>query len=79
MEGAEAHCREVIERLYLWLDGEMGEPDCAQIELHLRQCGDCLGHAEFERHFKAVIAQKCSEQPPPDYLIERIRAAFHSR
>lgn len=76
MEGAEANCREVIARLELYLDGELGSQDCATFEVHLRACRDCLGHAEFERHYKAIIARKCSESAPPAHLLERIRAAF---
>ncbi|HLB36896.1 MAG TPA: zf-HC2 domain-containing protein [Gemmatimonadales bacterium] len=44
-------CREAIERLYEYLDQEL-TPDVRQeVERHLRMCGKCHQHFEFEQAF----------------------------
>jgi len=38
----ETPCTEVLDRVYGYLDGELGELDCAKIKQHLDECGPCL-------------------------------------
>lgn len=72
MENAETDCREVLKRLYLYLDGEMAGAGCAEIERHLQACGYCLGQVDFERELKAVVRRKCGERLPQG-MVERVR------
>lgn len=74
MENAEADCRQVLTRLYLYLDGEIGESEVTSFEGHLHKCLPCHQHADLERDFKEIIRRKCSEETLPDGLIERVRA-----
>lgn len=74
MENAETDCRTVLTRLYLYLDGELPVPDCAEIERHFEYCVYCLKVAGFEREFKAVINRTCGRAEVPSDLAERIRA-----
>lgn len=77
MEHAEANCREVVERLYLYLDGEIAGADCSAIERHLAACEPCLEHVDFERAIKALVRLKCRESDVPSGLIERLQQFFH--
>ena len=72
------HCKEVLERAYLYLDGEgLTEVQRIEIETHLDDCGPCLESYGVEREIVTVIiarlrgAQRC-----PDALKERISAAL---
>ncbi len=76
MGDAKAHCREVLERVFLYIDDEMGAVDCALIRQHLHECADCLKHVDFEVELKRIVRTKCSESVPPAYLVERVRAFF---
>jgi len=69
----ETDCRTVLNRLYLFLDGEIAGEECTVIQLHLEECFSCMHHYGFERDFKELINRKCSEGRAPDALVERIR------
>lgn len=73
MENAETDCRTVLERLYLYLDGELQDAACADIERHLELCVGCLGHAGFERELKQIVGRKCREKDVPEGLMARLR------
>lgn len=72
------HCKEVLERAYLYLDGEgLTEAQRIDIETHLEDCGPCLESYGVEREIVTVIiarlrgAQRC-----PDALKQRISTAL---
>ena len=51
-EVAGIRCREVLERLSDYLDGELAAHDVARIEAHLRGCDNC---ERFGGRFGAVV------------------------
>lgn len=61
-------CAEVLERMFFFIDHEMEQADCAEIEQHLDECGPCLQKYDLERTVKALVARSCSEHAP-----ERLR------
>ena len=65
-------CRKIIEKVFLYIDGEIAGVDCAQIEAHLETCQDCLHHYGFEIKIKDVVRKKCA-QPAPAEMMERLR------
>jgi mycothiol system anti-sigma-R factor len=73
VENAEANCREVLERLYLYLDGEIAAEDCEALDQHIRECACCFDTAEIERAFKALVRRKCGEHEAPPELVARLR------
>jgi mycothiol system anti-sigma-R factor len=73
MENAETDCRTVLERLYLYLDGELPDAGCAEIEQHLERCVACLGLVGFERELKQIVGRKCAQKDVPDGLMARLR------
>lgn len=72
----EVDCRELIENLYLWLDGELDDDRCAELEAHMTGCSDCFSRRGVEHHFKELVRLRCTEQEVPAALIERIRLAL---
>ena len=74
-------CDETIERLYVYLDGELTEQRRLEIARHLDMCGPCVGAYGFESELRRVIANRCKDHVP-DALIERVAEALrdeHSR
>ena len=65
-------CAEVIEQVYLYLDGEMGEADCAKIRQHLDECAPCLREFGLDQEVKALVARSCGCDVAPEGLRERV-------
>lgn len=69
-------CSEVLERVFYFIDNEMDQADCAQIQHHLDECGPCLQKYDLERTVKALVARSCAEHAPEglrDKVLLRIR------
>lgn len=69
------NCREVLQRLYHYLDGELTDESRADIQQHLEDCSPCVEAFGFEKDLRRVIAQRCRDVPPPD-LRRRIAEAL---
>ena len=54
----ETPCTEVLDRVYGYLDGELGDLDCAKIRQHLDECGPCLREYGLEEAVKRVLREK---------------------
>ena len=57
-------CRDVLDRVYEYLDNELGEPDYAKIKQHLVECGPCLRQFDLDEAVKALVRRSCSEAAP---------------
>ena len=57
-------CAEVLERVVFFIDHELAEADCAQIQQHLDDCGPCLQEYDLESKVKALVARSCAESAP---------------
>jgi mycothiol system anti-sigma-R factor len=70
----EVACSEILAQVYSYLDGELGEPDCAQIRKHLEQeeCGPCLREFGLEEAVKRLVAEHCGCDPVPVGLREKV-------
>jgi mycothiol system anti-sigma-R factor len=69
-------CSEILERMFFFIDNEIDEADCAQIQHHLDECGPCLAKYDLERTVKHLVARSCSEHAPEglrDKVLLRIR------
>ena len=71
-------CKEVLERAYLFLDGEgLTEAQRVEIETHLEECGPCLEAYGVEREVVTVIiARLRGATPCPAQLKARIVVAI---
>ena len=67
-------CRDVIEQLWDYLDGELPFGRTEEIAAHLAECARCYPQYRFEFAFLALLArQRARTQGPPPALVERIR------
>jgi mycothiol system anti-sigma-R factor len=73
MAHPETDCRTVLNRLYLFLDGEIAGEETTVIQIHLEECFSCMHHYGFERDFKELVNRKCREGRVPEGLVERIK------
>jgi mycothiol system anti-sigma-R factor len=68
-------CEEAIERLYLYLDGELTDERRELIARHLDECEGCVEAFGFEMELRRVISQKCRDRVPEE-LVQRIADAL---
>ncbi|MBK6873635.1 MAG: mycothiol system anti-sigma-R factor [Kineosporiaceae bacterium] len=68
----ETDCREVLERVYEFLDGEMTDHDVAKIRQHLDECSPCLTQYDLDLMLKALVRRSCVCETAPDSLRSRI-------
>ncbi len=67
-------CREVLQRAYLFLDGEvLSEEERTQIQVHLDDCAPCLEHFGLERELVFVTARLKGKTECPQKLKSRIQ------
>lgn len=71
-------CREVIEKVYLYLDGETSAQERDQIRVHLDECGPCLRQYGLEQEVKALVARCCGSDRAPASLRERVLVRLRS-
>ncbi len=67
-------CREVLDKVYLYLDSEIDEHDCGAIKQHLDECGPCLRQYGLEQHVNSIVARSCGADVAPDSLKARVLA-----
>lgn len=67
-----AACAEALREIERFLDGESVDPAKTRIEEHLSACRPCHERAEFKRHVKILIAEKCSCDEMPTGMIQRV-------
>ena len=67
-------CSEVIEQVYLYLDGEMDDATRAKVRVHLDECSPCLRQFGIEQDVKALVARCCGGDAAPAALKSQILA-----
>lgn len=67
-EPSQPECRDALETLYYYLDGELTDERREKIQHHLDECSPCLEAFDFEAELKIVIARHCRDRVP-----ERLR------
>ena len=76
LEGVDsADCSEVLGRVFFFLDNELDQADCSQIEQHLEECGPCLARYDLERTVKTLVARSCNERAP-ETLRQRVMVSI---
>jgi mycothiol system anti-sigma-R factor len=74
----ETPCTEVLARVYSYLDGELDSGGCAEVQVHLDECGPCLREYGLEESVKKLVHKSCGcESAPGDLrakVLERIEA-----
>lgn len=70
------NCNEVLEEIYLLLDGELSAERCVELKAHLDLCSACYGRVETERLFKELLRARCGCDAAPPDLVARIRISI---
>ena len=70
-----ADCKETLQELYQYLDGELTEDDRAHIAGHLDDCSPCLEAFDFEAELLQVVRNRCTDTAP-ESLRQRIAQAI---
>jgi len=65
-------CAEVIEQVYLYLDGEIDDAGRRKVRDHLDECAPCLRQFGLEQDVKALVARCCGGEIAPDGLKQRL-------
>jgi mycothiol system anti-sigma-R factor len=68
----EVDCSEILQKVYVYLDGEVSLHDCAKIRQHLEECGPCLQRFGLEQAVKALVARSCGRDPVPSDLRQKV-------
>ena len=68
----ETPCTEVLDRVYGYLDGEIGDLDCSKIKEHLDECGPCLREYGLEEAVKKLVGKHCGCDPVPADLRAKV-------
>ncbi|GAA3232854.1 mycothiol system anti-sigma-R factor [Nonomuraea helvata] len=67
-------CREVLDKVYAYLDGELTETDIVDIRVHLDECGPCLKEYDLDKAVKALVHKHCGCDPVPADLRSKVLA-----
>ena len=70
-EAHDAHCSEILRRMFYFIDNELERADCDEIQHHLEECQPCLEKYNLELTVKSLVQRSCSEHAP-DTLRERV-------
>jgi len=65
-------CSEVLEAVYLYLDGEDDPHTHEHVRIHLDECAPCLRQYGLEQAVKSLVARCCGSDPVPGDLRERV-------
>jgi mycothiol system anti-sigma-R factor len=68
----EVDCSDVIEQVYLYLDGEIDDEQRTIVRQHLDECAPCLRQFGLENEVKALVARSCGGDTAPDGVKERL-------
>lgn len=66
-------CEETLRQVERLIDGELDPAVATVVSQHLSACSPCMQHADFRRHLKALVHDKCAERELPAGLDERLR------
>jgi mycothiol system anti-sigma-R factor len=72
MPECEPECTETLLEVEAYLDGEVDPSLAKRIDTHLSDCSPCMDRAEFRKHLKELVHDKCTERAVPDSLLTRI-------
>jgi mycothiol system anti-sigma-R factor len=70
-------CSDVIEQVYLYLDGEIDDEQRTIVRQHLDECAPCLRQFGLENEVKALVARSCGGEIAPDALKQRLMVRLH--
>ncbi len=70
-------CREVLEQLWEFLDGELPAGEATEIREHLSDCAHCNPQYEFQLRFlEALVKSYAAREVPRPEFVTRLKAAL---
>jgi len=70
----ETPCSEVLDQVYIYLDGEIDPAETVKIRHHLEECGPCLRQYDLDQAVKALVARTCGCEVASDELRLKVLA-----
>ena len=64
-------CREALERVYDFMDGEIDPDEAARVEEHFQLCARCYPHLKLEECFRRRMREAVSRPEVPGGLRDR--------
>ncbi|WP_100445789.1 mycothiol system anti-sigma-R factor [Glycomyces xiaoerkulensis] len=77
-EQPDLDCREVLEEVYLYIDGECSDVRRSVIRAHLDECSPCLAEYGIEEEVRTIVRRCCSQERAPDEVKDRLRAKLNA-
>lgn len=71
MKVSSLSCRDAVEQLWAFIDGELEPAEQQQVHDHLAACRACYPHYDFQKAFCAFL-RRCSQESVPPELRRRI-------
>jgi anti-sigma factor (TIGR02949 family) len=72
MEHDAVTCREALERIYEYMDGELDDVSYDQVEEHFKICTNCYPHLRLEERFRERVCDALSAPEVPRDLRRRV-------
>lgn len=63
-DGSGSDCSKALENLYFFIDKEMDDASCEEIQAHIEECAPCLNEYDLERVVKSLVSRSCHEVAP---------------
>jgi anti-sigma factor (TIGR02949 family) len=64
-------CRQAVERLWAYIDGELPRDEGERVHQHLAACQACYPHYDFQKAFLEFVSRQ-AETPVPAGLRRRV-------
>jgi mycothiol system anti-sigma-R factor len=70
-------CGAALQNLYLFIDREIDDASCEEVQAHLDGCSDCLTEYDLEQVVRSLVSRSCQEAAPEPLrqkVLQSIRA-----
>lgn len=70
-------CGDALQNLYLFIDREIDDATCEEVQSHLDSCSDCLTEYDLEQVVRSLVSRSCQEAAPEPLrqkVLQSIRA-----
>ena len=70
-------CGDALQNLYLFIDREIDDATCEEVQSHLDSCSDCLSEYDLEQVVRSLVSRSCQEAAPEPLrqkVLQSIRA-----
>ena len=71
------NCDDALERMYLYIDGELTAESAEAIKVHINDCPPCFDAFHFEERLKLVVRTRLQEEVPSELMI-RLKSIIRS-